>query len=146
MGQAHVGQAELGDDGPVAELDHRVHYRLRVYDHIHVVDRHVEELVSLDDLEALVHERRGVHRDLGAHRPRGVGQRLLDGDTFEVFELAATERAAAGGQQYSRETSGAPVDLARTKALVDRTMLGVHRHDLGARGPLSPHYRPGGDQ
>ena len=38
--------------------------------------RGAEQLVGLDDLEALVHERRGVDGDLGAHAPGGVGQGL----------------------------------------------------------------------
>ena len=41
---------------------------------------HAEQLVGLDHLEALVHQRAGVDRDLRTHRPRRMGQRLLDAD------------------------------------------------------------------
>ena len=39
-----------------------------------------EQLVGLDHLEALVHERRRVDRDLGAHVPGGVPERVGHGD------------------------------------------------------------------
>ena len=57
---------------PSTELDHAVHDRLRVHDHVDPIEAHAEQLVGLDHLEALVHQRRRVDGDLGAHRPRGV--------------------------------------------------------------------------
>src|SRR5215210_9082298 len=54
--------------------------------------------MGLDQLEALVRERRGVDRDLRAHRPGRVGQSLLRGDVFELLARAAPERAARAGQ------------------------------------------------
>ena len=88
-GQAHVGHGQLGDGGAVGVGDHRVHDRLRVDHHVDLVvadadavlpGRRAEQLVGLDDLEALVHERRRVDGDLRAHDPGGVGQGVVDGD------------------------------------------------------------------
>ena len=42
--------------------------------------RACRKVVGLHDLEALVHQRGGVDRDLAAHRPRRVRERLVDGD------------------------------------------------------------------
>ena len=44
------------------------------------VDGDAEEPVGLDQLETLVRERRGVDRDLRAHAPRRVRERLRRGD------------------------------------------------------------------
>lgn len=68
-GQPHVGPAELAEDARVGGLDHGVDDGLRVDDDLDVVVARAVEVVRLDDLEALVHERRAVHRDLLAHRP-----------------------------------------------------------------------------
>ena len=65
-GQTHIGDRELGDGGGVGELDHRMHDRLRMHDDIDLVEAdavsgvaggRAEQFVSLDDLEALVHQR-----------------------------------------------------------------------------------------
>ena len=74
--QPHVGDAELRDDRAVAQLDHRVHDRLRVHHHVDLIGRHAEQPVRLDDLEALVHQRRRVDRDLPPHLPRRMLQRV----------------------------------------------------------------------
>ena len=78
--EAHVGHRQLGDGGAVGELHHRVDDRLGVDHDLDPVVVHGEQLVGLDHLEALVHQRGGVDRDLRAHRPGGVGQGLLDRD------------------------------------------------------------------
>ena len=64
----------------VDELDHRVHDRLRVDDHVDAVPRDVEQLVGLDQLEPLVHQRRRVEGDDRPHGPGRVGERVGDGD------------------------------------------------------------------
>ncbi len=79
-----VGQAELGHDRAVDELDHRVDELLRVDDDVDAVEGDVEEQVRLDDLEALVDQRRGVGGDDPAHREVGVGERLLGGHVGEL--------------------------------------------------------------
>ena len=55
----------------VAQVDERVDDRLRVHDHVDPVVRRSEQVVGLDQLEALVHQRRRVDRDLAAHVPGG---------------------------------------------------------------------------
>ena len=87
-----------------------------------------EQVVGLDHLEALVHQRRRVDRDLAAHRPRRVRERLLDRHVLELGARAAAERAARGGQHEL-------VDGARPLAgqqLVQRRVLGVDRDERGA--------------
>ena len=79
-GQAHVRHAQLGDRRAVGELHHRVDHGLRVHDDLDVVVVDPEQLVGLDDLEPLVHQRAGVDRDLRTHRPRRMGQSLVDRD------------------------------------------------------------------
>src|SRR5215210_290441 len=54
--------------------------------------------MGLDQLEALVRERRRVDRDLRAHRPRRVRQGLLRRDVYELVPRAAAEGAARAGQ------------------------------------------------
>ena len=87
-----------------------------------------EEVVGLDDLEALVHEGRRVDRDLAAHRPGRVLEGVLDGDAGQLGARPAPERAA-------RRRDGEPHDGARPLArdqLVQRGVLGVHRDQPGA--------------
>ena len=96
--EAHVGHRELGDGGAVDELHHAVHDRLRVHHDVDLVEGDAEQLVGLDHLEALVHERRRVDGDLGAHVPGGVAQRVGDGDLLELLAGEAPERTAAGGE------------------------------------------------
>jgi hypothetical protein len=61
-----------------------VHDRLRVHDDFDAVEVDTEQLVRLDHFEALVHERRRVDRDLGAHVPRRVRERVRHRDPFEL--------------------------------------------------------------
>jgi hypothetical protein len=70
----------------------------RVHHHVDVVVVGTEELVRLDHLEALVHQRRRVDGDLGPHVPRRVGERVLDGDGGQLGGGAAAERPAARGE------------------------------------------------
>ena len=80
---AHVGMAQVRQRRAVAQRDERVDDRLRVHDDVDAVVRRAEQVVRLDHLEALVHQRRRVDRDLAAHRPGRVAQRLLDRDVLE---------------------------------------------------------------
>ena len=65
----------------------------------------------------------GDHR---AHRPGGVGERLLGGDVVQVVAAAAAERAAARGEHQPAHLVGA----AAAQALGQRAVLGVDRDDL----------------
>ena len=72
--------AEVGQRGAVVEVDQRVDQRLRVDDDVDPLVGHAEEVVRLDRLEALVHQRRRVDRDPPAHLPGRVGEGVLDAD------------------------------------------------------------------
>ena len=142
--QAHVWLGELGHGGSVDELHHGVYDRLGVnYDRDAVIID-VEQLVGLDDLESLVHERRRVDGDLGPHGPGGVGQGVLDADPGELRRAAAPEGAPASGEHQAGDLGGA---RPRPQALVKGAVLGVDRHDLRPRGvPGAGHHRPTGDE
>ena len=102
----HVRIAEMGQRRAVAQLDQAVDDRLRVHDHVDLVIRRPEQVMGLDQLQALVHQRRRVDRDLAAHRPRGMGERLLDRHVGELVGRPAAEGATGGGEDQ-------PVDRAR---------------------------------
>ena len=65
------------------------------------VDRVVVDIVQpvrFDDLQALVGEGRRVDRDLGAHAPGRVAQRLLGGDRGQLRRAGVEEGPARGRQ------------------------------------------------
>ena len=70
---------------------------------------YAEQPVRLDDLEALVHQRRRVDGDLAAHPPGRVAQRGVDGDVGERLGRQVAERAAGGGEDQ-------PAHLGRSRA------------------------------
>ena len=144
-GEPHVGLGELGQGRSVAQLHHGVHDRLRVHHYVDAVVRHPEQLVGLNDLQALVHEGGRVDRDLRAHAPRGMGQGVSHGD----LRQAGLGGPAAKWSTRSREEEASHVvrSVDGGQALVDGAVLGVDRHDLGSRGaPGLLHHRRPGDQ
>jgi hypothetical protein len=64
----------------VGERDVGVHYRLGVDDHVDVVVLDAEQVMRLDDFESLVHQGRRIDRDLAAHVPRRMSERVLHRD------------------------------------------------------------------
>ena len=144
MGRRMSGMRELGDGGAVGELDHRVDDRLRVDDHLDAVVADAEQLVGLDHLEALVHERRRVDGDLRAHLPGGVGQGLVDGDRRRARRGCGRGTGPPLAVSTIRCTRSGPAAAQRLQALVHRAVLAVDRHQLGAGGlphPLRPPAR-----
>ena len=122
------GIAQVGERGAVVQVDERVDDRLPVHHDVDPLVGDAEEVMRLDHLEALVHQRGRVDRDPAAHLPGGMGERLLRGDPGEVG--AAAEGPAGRGQDQ-------PLNRARplrADQLVERRVLGVHRDDLGVRG------------
>ena len=94
-----------------------------------------EEMMRLDQLEALVHERRRIDGDLGAHRPGRVRDRLLRRRLRDALRRPGAERPARGGQRVGADVRRvAPVD-----ELVERVVLGIDRQHahlvLRARAP-----------
>ena len=118
----HVGGAQLGLQGAVDKANGRVDDALRVDHHL---DRSVGDIVQpvrFDDFQALVGERRGVDRDLRAHRPRRVAEGLLGRDLREVRR--PVEDRPARRRQDERVDARHPLPH---QALPDRGMLGVDR-------------------
>ena len=87
-----------------------------------------EEPMRLDDLQGLIHHRGGVDRDLGAHVPNGMGERIVDRDLFQLLKRGITKRAAAG----SEHNAGDFFSAAGLQRLENRAMLAVDRKDHGA--------------
>ncbi len=69
-----------------------MNHPLRVDQHMDLRVIQVEEVVRFDHLETLIHERRGVDRDLGSHRPHRVLERLLDRRLGELGPRPSAER------------------------------------------------------
>src|SRR5207247_5473804 len=103
--EADVRPAELRIEGAVDELDQRVDDALRMDAHGDPVERDAVEVMCLDHLEALVHQRGRVDGHLGAHRPAGMVQGLLYGHLVEVQVGMRPERAAAGGDDQASYVS-----------------------------------------
>src|SRR5262249_7595646 len=61
---AHVRSAELCEYRAVDVFDQRMHDALRVHDDLDLRRGRPEQQTGLDELQPLVHERRGVDRDL----------------------------------------------------------------------------------
>ena len=124
-GYAHVGRAEVRFDRAVGELHHGMDGALRLHDDADAVVGHVEQVVRLDDLEALVHERGRIDRDLRPHVPRGMGERLRGRDFAQLVARAPAERPA-------RSRHPQPLDLAMLfpdQALVNRPVFRIDRHE-----------------
>ena len=105
-----------------------MYHGLGVHDHL---DRRVgqpEQEVRLDHLERLVDQRRGIHRDLLAHFPRGVLQRLDHRRTGESLRRPGPERPARRREDEAGELTGP----AAGDALQHGAVLGIDGHDLPA--------------
>ena len=62
-----------------------------------------EQPVRLDHLEALVHQRGRVDRDLAPHAPGRVAQRVFGPDLLQLGGRVAAERPAGRGQDQPRD-------------------------------------------
>ncbi len=138
---AHVGMAEVRERRAVDQRDHAVDDRLRVHDDVDALVRDAEQMVGLDDLEALVHQRRRVDRDLAAHLPRRVLERLIDRDVLQLGARASAKGSARCGQH---ELLDGPRPLARQQ-LVQRRVLGVDGQDLRAGRLGERHHKLAAD-
>jgi len=127
-GQAHVGHAELGLEGAVAELHHGMDYGLRVHGHSNVLRRAREEPAGLYHLEALVHHRRGVDGHLGAHVPVGMAQGVGRGLCLQLVDGAGAEWTAGGREDNAADGLGS----LPLQTLEDGRVLAVDGQQLGA--------------
>ena len=111
-----------------------------MHDDVDARRRHVEEPARLDHLETLVHQRRRVDRDLAAHLPRRMPQR--------VVRRHARERAASSERNGPpdavrislRDLLGAPA----VEALMDRVVLAVDGQDRDAAPMCRVHHQRAG--
>ena len=107
---------------PVDEFHHGMNGGLRVDDDGYPISRDPEEMVRFDDFESLVHQGRGVDRDLSSHSPGRVIERILNGHRLELRFRVAEERTAGCSQHESFD-----IALARTvKTLVKCNVLAVY--------------------
>ena len=133
----------MRERGAVAEADERMHDRRRLDRHLDAVVRDAEQVVRLDHLEPLVRERRRVHRDLRAHAPRRMRERLLGRDVLELGARAAAERAAGAGEDERVDL----LRLASLEALEERRVLAVDGQDPAAAPlPRGESELAGGDE
>ena len=122
----------MGERGAVAEADERVHDRGRLDHDLDPLVGHAEEEVRLDQLEALVGERRRVDGDLRPHPPGRVRERLLGCHIGQLVTRPAAERAAGARQDEARDLVG----RRALQALVERGVLAVDRQDAPAAALL----------
>ncbi len=101
---AHVRPAELGEHRAVAEGDQAVHDRFRMDQDLDLVRVQAEQVMGLDQLEALVHHGRAIDRDLGAHGPVGMGDRLARGVTPAISARVQPRNGPPDAVRISRST------------------------------------------
>jgi hypothetical protein len=98
---------------------------------------------GLDQLQPLVHQGRAIDRDLGAHRPIGVGDGFAGGGRAHLLEAPVPERSAAGGEDDPPNALG----TRRVEALEDGIMLGINREQGRSAAPGGfDHQLAGRDQ
>ena len=129
-GKSHVGGAQLGLEGAVDEPDGGVDDALRVDDDLDRVVADIVQPVCLDDLQALVGERRRVDRDLGAHRPGRVAEGLRRGRRRRARPAVASRNGPPEAVRIERGDAG---HRLADEALPDRRVLGVDRPEPGER-------------
>ena len=80
----------------IREFNQRMHHALAMDDDIHPLRRHRKKPYGLNQLKALIHHGGGIDRDLRAHAPVGVVERLLTVTPRQFFFRPAEKRAAGG--------------------------------------------------
>ena len=126
---AHIRHAKLRHHGAVDKFDERVDDRLPVDDGRDLLQRQAVEAHRLNDLEALVHQRRAVDGDLRPHFPVRMLQRVVLRLSGKRFARHAEKRPAGAGQNQPPHLF---LVAAAHQALKDRRMLGVNGDDLRA--------------
>ena len=129
-GDAHVRESELSLEGAVDELDERVDEALGVDEDVDPLVGDIVQPARLDDLQALVHERRGIDGDLGAHRPGRVRQGVRGRGRRQPLG-----RPSRGTDRPMRSGAAARPIAIRSpgQALPERRVLRVDGPDPGQR-------------
>ena len=79
---------------------------LRMHDYVDFVRLHLKQVHCLNDLQALVHQRRRVYRDFAAHAPGRVSERFFRSYVPEAFKRPAAERPAGRSEKnFSKRAS-----------------------------------------
>ena len=105
-------------------------------DDVDPLGRQLEQMVRLDQLEALVHHRRRVDRNLRAHIPSRMSDRLLP---VSPARISSRLRSRNGPPLHVRVIFSIVLDAVEIETLPDRIVLAVHRQQGRAvRGDLAP--------
>ena len=159
-GETHVGGAQLCLQRAVDEQDGGVDDALRMHDDVDGVVADIVQPVGLDDLQALVGERRGVDRDLGSHGPGRVPQGLRRGDGGELRpasrrgtgppDAVSTRRAIPAPGSPTRHCQIAECSESIGRSHASGVASGSRGSDGGPRGGPGPrlghHQVAAGDQ
>ncbi len=103
----HVGQPQLGDHRTVPVFYQRMDDALPVNQHLDLRGRDIEQPPGFNHLEPFVHERGGIDRDLRAHLPVGMPQRLLGLHVLHLLAGQLPQRAAGSGQNQASDVLAA---------------------------------------
>ena len=107
----------------VAKLDQPVDHRLGVNDNVDLVELELEQVVGLDHLQALVHQRGRIDRDLWTHRPIWMLERLLRRCRSDRLLGPRAERTA----RRSEDDAADILATAGTHRLEQSVVLGIDR-------------------
>ena len=127
--QLHVRRAQLRQQRAVPKLHQRVDDALPVDHRAHLLHGKAVQPHGLDDLQSLVHQRGGIHRDLRPHVPVGMPQGVRRRHMLQLLVASAEKRPAGAGQPDAPHLVPVPAPL---QTLEHRAVLAVHRHDLRA--------------
>lgn len=97
-----------------------------MYQHRYPFGRYAEQPVRLDHLESFIDQRGAVDRDLVAHPPLGMFQRLFHRHVGQLLAAAVAESPAAASDDQPSHGR-----LFSRQALEDRRVFRVDRDDRG---------------
>ena len=98
-----------------------------MYYDLDLLGRKIEQPSRLDHLEAFVHHRGRVDRDLRPHVPIGMTERLLLRDCRQLIRRFRAERTSGSRQPYFFHR----IVPRSGEALEDGRMFGIDRKDRG---------------
>ena len=110
--------------------------RLAVKQHFNLFRGQVEQMMSLDDLQGLVHQRRRVDRDLRPHVPGRMIEGLVDGHLGQRLQRNIPQRAS-GGRQHDLLNL---VVMSGRHGLKNRRVLAIDRQHVNAGGTGAVHH------
>ena len=120
----------MRNDYSVGILNHRMDDALGMNDNLNAFRLEIKKPASLDNFQALIHQRRRVNGNFLAHRPVRMMRSFFNRDIGKVLSL--TERPARASQKDIGFTSGF---LGRSdKTLKNSIVFAVDRHENSTRG------------